>query len=85
MGLGWGYYLPRNLPQLVDGCVCEEEGGRRGEGKLGGRLKVVLPQLDNGWSWGGVTTYPETCHSWSMGVCVRRRGGGGEKGSWGGG
>ena len=60
MELGWGYYLPRNLPQLVDGCVCEEEGGRRGEGKLGGRLKVVLPQLDNGWSWGGVTTYPKT-------------------------
>ena len=32
MELGWGYYLPRNLPQLVDGCVCGGGGG----GDVGG-------------------------------------------------
>ena len=73
--------LPTQKPATAGRWVCVGGSGAVGRGGL----KLVLPQLDNGWGWGGVTTYPETCHSWSMGVCVRRGEGGGEKGSWGGG
>ena len=49
-------------PQLVDRCVWGGVGGGGVGGGVegGGGVKLVLPQLDNGWSWGGVTTYPET-------------------------
>ena len=69
MELGWGYYLPRNLPQLVDGCVCVRRGGE-GRREVGGEVEGCVTTARQ-WmelGWGYYLPRNLTCQSWSMGV-----------------